>query len=520
MIKHRRDGDRAEREPYQQRHQRPGLLDERQERLTAPPRGVAERQTAGKRGDEAVAVQGYRRGVRAHRQAQHRRTGETLGHPVAAPGQPDQPAARAAHHGADGQAEGQLRHGLARADPGFMRGSPRSRHRDQHERRGDPVVEPALHVDQAADPGRDRAIDHHAGAQRSVRRGQGGTDQQGQPDVDAPEQGQRQQRAQADRERQPDPQQPHAQAQLRAQVPQPDPGRIGKQHQHQRDLGQDLHRLLSRRDPQHRQRAVRQHQPGNNEYDWRRHVEPLQPRRYRTPREYQRRHERQVRSAHRLTGTSAGGGQHRSPRGSPICRSSHRAALSQRRSGPGTRKSPLTDDQPPFTEGDNGVLLANRGRIVVRTPAPGPDRPRPVSRAIYRVSAPDRLPAGRHQLRFEFEPTGKPDFAQGKGAPGLAQLYVDGQLIANTEFPVTTPIAFNPGGVTCGANPGSAIVGDYQAPFPFTGLPAPCALSRSTCPATSSPTPRARCAWPWPASRGREARLPGRPCGRRNLWPR
>ena len=92
-----------------------------------------------------------------------------------------------------------------------------------------------------------------------------------------------------------------------------------------------------------------------------------------------------------------------------------------------------------------------------------------VSRAIYRVSAPDRLPAGLHQLRFEFEPTGKPDFAQGKGAPGLAQLYVDGQLIANTEFPVTTPIAFNPGGLTCGANPGSAIVGDYPAPFPFTG---------------------------------------------------
>ena len=92
-----------------------------------------------------------------------------------------------------------------------------------------------------------------------------------------------------------------------------------------------------------------------------------------------------------------------------------------------------------------------------------------VGRAIYRVSAADPLPAGRHQLRFEFEPTGKPDFAQGRGAPGLAQLYVDGQLIANSEFPVTTPIAFNPGGLTCGANPGSAIVPDYQAPFPFTG---------------------------------------------------
>jgi len=28
---------------------------------------------------------------------------------------------------------------------------------------------------------------------------------------------------------------------------------------------------------------------------------------------------------------------------------------------------------------------------------------------------------------------------------------------------------FNPGGLTCGANPGSAITTDYQAPFRFTG---------------------------------------------------
>ena len=93
-----------------------------------------------------------------------------------------------------------------------------------------------------------------------------------------------------------------------------------------------------------------------------------------------------------------------------------------------------------------------------------------VGREIYRVAGPDSLPAGRHRLRFEFEPTGKPDFAHGKGAPGRAQLYVDGQLIANREFPLTTPIAFNPGGLSCGANPGSAIVPDYRAPSPFTGI--------------------------------------------------
>jgi hypothetical protein len=92
-----------------------------------------------------------------------------------------------------------------------------------------------------------------------------------------------------------------------------------------------------------------------------------------------------------------------------------------------------------------------------------------VGRATYQVSAPDRLPPGRHQLRFEFEPTGQPDIAQGKGSPGRAQLYVDGQLIAQIEFPVTTPIAFNPGGLTCGANPGSPVTTDYRAPFRFSG---------------------------------------------------
>ncbi len=90
-------------------------------------------------------------------------------------------------------------------------------------------------------------------------------------------------------------------------------------------------------------------------------------------------------------------------------------------------------------------------------------------RASYSVSSAGPLPAGRHQLRFEFEPTGQPDLFNGKGTPGRAQLYVDGQLSGQSEFPVTTPVAFNPGGLTCGANPGSPITPDYRAPFRFTG---------------------------------------------------
>ncbi|HEX5859384.1 MAG TPA: arylsulfatase [Microbacterium sp.] len=92
-----------------------------------------------------------------------------------------------------------------------------------------------------------------------------------------------------------------------------------------------------------------------------------------------------------------------------------------------------------------------------------------VRRAIYRVAAPDPLPEGRHELRFEFEPTGAPDIPNGKGVPGRAQLYVDGALVAEEDFPVTIPIIINPGGMTCGADPGSPVSPDYRSPFRFTG---------------------------------------------------
>ncbi len=41
-----------------------------------------------------------------------------------------------------------------------------------------------------------------------------------------------------------------------------------------------------------------------------------------------------------------------------------------------------------------------------------------VARQRFTVSSPDRLPAGRHELRFEFEPTGQVDLPHGRGAPG------------------------------------------------------------------------------------------------------
>ena len=40
---------------------------------------------------------------------------------------------------------------------------------------------------------------------------------------------------------------------------------------------------------------------------------------------------------------------------------------------------------------------------------------------------------------------------------------------ATWTSPYTTPFAFNPGGLTCGADPGSTVTDDYDAPFRFTG---------------------------------------------------
>jgi hypothetical protein len=92
-----------------------------------------------------------------------------------------------------------------------------------------------------------------------------------------------------------------------------------------------------------------------------------------------------------------------------------------------------------------------------------------VGRRLLSVESDQAVPTGKHQLRFEFEPTGPPDMQHGKGAPGRMQLYIDGKLVGNADADLTTPFMFNPGALTCGANPGSPVTPDYEGPFTFTG---------------------------------------------------
>ena len=88
----------------------------------------------------------------------------------------------------------------------------------------------------------------------------------------------------------------------------------------------------------------------------------------------------------------------------------------------------------------------------------------------FRITSQEEVPAGRVVLRFEFEPTGKPDIAQGKGAAGRGQLYINGKLVGQGDIPVTVPLVLGLGaGLAVGRNAGSAVSKLYPLPFEFTG---------------------------------------------------
>ena len=88
----------------------------------------------------------------------------------------------------------------------------------------------------------------------------------------------------------------------------------------------------------------------------------------------------------------------------------------------------------------------------------------------FTVTSSVDVPEGETTLRYEFEPTGPPDIREGLGAPGRGQLYIDGELVGNTEFPTTVPLTFGIEGLSCGYDFGEAVTHEYETPFTFTGL--------------------------------------------------
>ena len=92
------------------------------------------------------------------------------------------------------------------------------------------------------------------------------------------------------------------------------------------------------------------------------------------------------------------------------------------------------------------------------------------------------MPEGEVELRYEFEPTGKPDPAQGKGVPARGQLYINRKLVASIDMPYSVLNMFGTAGLTCGYDGG-----EPAAPEEYTkhsASPAPSSASRSICPAS------------------------------------
>ena len=93
------------------------------------------------------------------------------------------------------------------------------------------------------------------------------------------------------------------------------------------------------------------------------------------------------------------------------------------------------------------------------------------AREYFHVESTEKVPTGKHQLRFEFEVTTPPEIKAGKGAGGLAQLYFDGKLVGQAEFPYLTPLTFGVAGgaLECGMDSGAPVTPAYKPPFEFTG---------------------------------------------------
>jgi arylsulfatase len=89
----------------------------------------------------------------------------------------------------------------------------------------------------------------------------------------------------------------------------------------------------------------------------------------------------------------------------------------------------------------------------------------------YHIRSEVTIADGRHELAFEFRPTGKADPAHGLGTPGSGKLFVDGKMAGEGQISRSMPILIGiQGGLSVGRNPGASVSHEYAAPFPFTGI--------------------------------------------------
>jgi arylsulfatase len=106
------------------------------------------------------------------------------------------------------------------------------------------------------------------------------------------------------------------------------------------------------------------------------------------------------------------------------------------------RSHTITADVVIPEEGAEGVLLAQGGRFAGYSFFVKDNRLNYVHNYVgleeHTVSSSVELPVGSVELRYEFERTGPPDFAAGKGSPGVGRLYIDGNKVGEAQIPAGT----------------------------------------------------------------------------------
>lgn len=82
----------------------------------------------------------------------------------------------------------------------------------------------------------------------------------------------------------------------------------------------------------------------------------------------------------------------------------------------------------------------------------------------------ETIPEGEVELRYEFEPTGKPDPARGLGVPARGQIYINRKLVSSIDMPHSVLAIFGTQGLSCGYDGGEpAAPEEYDGAFHFTG---------------------------------------------------
>ena len=93
-----------------------------------------------------------------------------------------------------------------------------------------------------------------------------------------------------------------------------------------------------------------------------------------------------------------------------------------------------------------------------------------LGRDKFWLKSSETVPEGEVELRYEFEPTGKPNPAEGMGVPARGQLYINRKLVASIDMPLSCLVIFGTQGLTCGYDGGEpAAPEEYSGSFPFTG---------------------------------------------------